>query len=151
MTRIELRTEQFKNPKPGRILLVGERPAPSSPDHPEHIYVPFAGDTGCSRWLNDLLDEHRILEENLSWLNAYYYKDQPTTYEQLIEQNPKVIITLGGVAERWLSNLSKVPGTYLPRRYHTYHPQYWKRFNSKSFYPLIEFLKHQGATHPRPF
>jgi hypothetical protein len=47
---------------------------------------------------------------------------------------PRLVIALGEHAAKWCE-LNKVHHERIS------HPQYWKRFNSKKIYPLIDILK----------
>jgi hypothetical protein len=118
----------------GKILLIGDRPAPSAPDDPEFHYTPFAALWHSSLWLNLKLHEADVPEEQLCWINSADFHGQPTRYGVMLGEYSKVIC-LGGAAEAWLK---KADPTRAYEKVH--HPSSWKRFNSGKPYPLIELL-----------
>lgn len=114
-----------------RFVLVGEAPASISS---REKYFPFCSLSGCSGWLNNLLDEENIPEGNLFWINAQHIDGTPNNKKIFDYLLGKKIICLGKKAEKW------VEPTGL--KYETVpHPQYWKRFKSKERYPLMDLLK----------
>ena len=116
----------------GNILLVGEQ-ASDPKNAPEQ--QPFCSTKGCSGWLNRLLEDHRIPEEKLYWLNALnndYSVVNLRRYSDELE--PSTVIALGNVAARVCAE-QKIDFVKC------YHPQYWKRFHSKKPYMLMDLLK----------
>jgi hypothetical protein len=135
--RLQLRKQEFLNPSTGRILLVGDKPGPGIVNEAEdYIPVPFYGLRHSSAWLNKLLDDHNIPEEQLTWINAFYLENQPSQNDELYKRQPRAVIGLGGVAQKWLRTAD------CEDYYCVDHPQYWKRFKSKELYPLITLLEY---------
>ncbi|MEM2159651.1 MAG: hypothetical protein QXN55_01700 [Candidatus Nitrosotenuis sp.] len=135
-TRLTLRKQEFLNPSTGKILLVGDKPGPGIINEPEgYIPVPFNGYKHSSLWLNRLLDKHNIPEEKLTWINAFYLEGQPSQKEEYYKRQPRAVIGLGIIAQNWLKNVG------CKDFYCMDHPQFWKRFKSKQFYPLITLLE----------
>jgi hypothetical protein len=126
---------QFLEFVKGKVLLIGDRPAPSAPDDPEFHYTPFAALWNSSLWLNLKLHEAGVDEANLRWINSAEKNGTPTNYGIMLGEFSKVIC-LGGNAEKWL--LKTGWGKAYSR---VDHPAYWKRFHPKDDYPLIELLK----------
>lgn len=119
------------------ILLVGEQLNATK----GYLGWPFVSLQGSSTWLAQQLEDAKISERSLYWVNA---KDEHGnwTHPDFIETlQPKAIIALGSVAAAWLS-MNSIPHTQV------YHPQAWKRFRSGEDYPLIAKLQELiGATH----
>lgn len=137
--RVSIRKERYVamnqqrwKPMRGEILLIGDRPAPSAPDHPAFHFTPFGALSHSSLWLNLLLEQHAIDEDQLGWMNAYDRAGIPSDPGQL--------------SYRWshVFALGNSPSSFLKRAgiQHTtvMHPQAWKRFHSKESYPLIGLL-----------
>lgn len=123
-----------------RILIVGDRPGPGAPQTPHYHHTPFYSIKHCSGWLNGLLEDNSIPEDELVWLNSHTYDGEPTPYDVINFMQPRVIIALGGNADRWLIN-----GGF--KHQTVYHPQYWKRFKSKEEYPLINMIRESLTGH----
>lgn len=87
---------------------------------------PFASfsQEGCSQWLTEQLITSGVGELELLWLNA----DQDL--DQVPDLKDRRVLALGEVAHRAWPAAQLVP-----------HPQSWKRFWSKSVYPLLEKLR----------
>lgn len=118
------------------IMLIGEKPTKvKNPfDVCDLLSVPFGSLSGCSGWLNNLLEDAGIQEEKLFWLNTYDGFGQKTDIQKFVTQiDPCEIITLGNVAHDAVETLG-IP--HIKQR----HPQYWKRFKSSEKYPLIDLL-----------
>lgn len=119
---------------PGNILIIGEQasdPA-TAPDQ-----QPFCDNKGCSGWLNKKLEEAGIPEEKLFWVNALNNDDSAVDLKKLVNQlKPSHVISLGGVAHRACIH-QKIASSQF------YHPQYWKRFQSKLPYDLIDYLQYR--------
>ena len=115
------------------VLIVGDKPAPSTKMENRVNCVPFASVAHSSLYLNLALDKANILESDLAWVNARDYDDKETE-SRLLSHEWLKIIALGGIAEAWVNkhgkSCLKIP-----------HPSYWKRFHSKEPYPLIQVLK----------
>jgi hypothetical protein len=118
-----------------RILLVGDRPAPSAPDDPEFHYTPFGALWNSSLWINQQLENAEIPESSTAWINAHHFDGRPNSLE-LLKRDWKSIVVLGGNAEKWAVK----SGAQFHR---AAHPAYWKRFNSGLEYPLINFLNQE--------
>lgn len=117
-----------------KILIVGDKPAPSTKEEARINCIPFAAFWHSSLFLNIKLEEANIPESNLAWVNARDFDDNPTSYNVFPDWKWKKIIALGGVAEKWVKKAGLECST-VP------HPSYWKRFHSKEPYPLIQVLK----------
>ena len=96
--------------------------------------LPFVGTDGCARWLAERLDEERIPEHRLYWVNAKRPDGSLTRVGFLQKLRPKRIITLGNTAKLW-AQLNK-----LHHAIHVPHPSYWKRFHHHDRYPLLDVL-----------
>ncbi len=123
------------NFKPGVTLLVGERVS-----HPSEssYHAPFCSIRASSGWLNTLLADSTVREEDLYWVNALNNDGTPVDLTEFIaELKPSNVIALG-----------KVAATALEKRYIVHdavpHPQYWKRFKNSEPYPLIQLLETYG-------
>lgn len=112
------------------IAIIGEKPAAISPLQKSYPFLDIAGSSG---WLNCALNKTPAREDKLFWVNALNFDDSKNNPEIINQLNPKHVICLGKVAEKWATengwDFKAFP-----------HPQYWKRFKSKEPYPLIEFL-----------
>lgn len=118
------------------VLIVGQDFA----DHGKNdsLYQwPFGGLEGCSKWLNELLEEASIPESRLVWVNA----DQDlVAMLRLLPVNIPVI-ALGVEAAKAAREARMDPHVggnddiiNCP------HPQYWRRFHSSKPYELIKHL-----------
>lgn len=115
----------------GNILLIGEQ-ASDPKNAPEQR--PFCSSKGCSGWLNSLFETEGFPEERLFWLNALNNDGSKVNLaEYLSVLKPSHVIALGKVAERSCVD----QGVTFEK---CYHPQYWKRFQSKKRYPLLDLL-----------
>lgn len=115
----------------GVVMLVGEQVS-----HPEEnkYHAPFCSTKGCSGWLNNLLEEAGIPEEEMYWVNAIDNDGSEVNLLELHDKlEPRIIMALGNVARDQLKKQGLTFG-------HVPHPQYWKRFKSKQPYPLITVL-----------
>lgn len=97
---------------------------------------PFASfsSVGCSRWLTNLLEEHKITEDRLCWANS----DQDLA-PFLEREEYTVIVALGNEAQHRLKKFKSAAEIV-----HFQHPQAWKRFHAGEAYPLIEFLQKEA-------
>ena len=120
----------FKNER-SVIAIIGEKPSGPSPLNRSY---PFNDTVGCSGWLNNLLALNKIKEDKLFWVNAINLDGSENDPAMIQELNPKQVICLGKVAEKWAK---KNEWDYVSFP----HPQFWKRFKSKEPYPFIEYLK----------
>jgi len=112
------------------VILVGDNFAERK-DNDAFYQWPFASFNrqGCSQWLTLQLELGGISESHLMWVNA----DQNLEPLHAWLETSKVI-ALGSAACEKLNSLNI--------HHHTvYHPQYQKRFGSKTFYQLIELLQ----------
>lgn len=118
--------------KPGVTLLVGDQ---VNVNANEQFNVPFVGLGGCSEWLAEKLDEARISEKSLYWINAHEQTGEVTDARFVDQLQPKRIIALGNNAYNWCefhgfnSECVKVP-----------HPSFWRRFRTNQPYALTELL-----------
>lgn len=114
----------------GNVLIIGEQGSDITQPN-----EPFCGMSGCSLWLNGLLDEANVPEERLYWINA---KENDHSWADLAGVmslvKPAHILPLGKTAEKLLTHNGVAPTAVFT------HPQYWKRFHSKKPYPLIAHL-----------
>lgn len=138
LERLEIRKNIYlKFLKTGRVetplLIVGDRPGPSAPKIEGYHHTPFYSTKHCSGWLNILLNSSNINESILTWINAYDENGKSYSHNGISDSTE--IIALGGNASKWLQSkgLSKFTKVH--------HPQFWKRFNSKMDYPLIDILR----------
>jgi hypothetical protein len=126
-----------REPLKAKVIIVGDRPGPAAPTDPDYHHTPFYSIKHCSGWLNALLQERDISENDLLWLNAADRLGNPTD-PRILKDNVSLlglhIISLGGNAQRWLAKDCKQGSEMI------YHPQYWKRFRNKEPYPLIDRL-----------
>lgn len=115
------------------ILIIGER-ANDSLDLP---FVTFRK-KGCSHWLTDQINGNGISETHLCWANAENRRGSSNyqAIKDLIDEvEPLAICALGKTARElasWFDH-SNVVGFE--------HPEYHRRFKSKTVYPLITYLK----------
>lgn len=127
------------NPGPGigawrpheSILMVGERIA----ENLHGVDWPFTGMLGSSYWMTTQLQEHGYPEERFYWVNAFKPDTTPQNPAFIDELHPRLVIALGSVAKKWLTDAGV-------EHVHVEHPQYWKRFRAKDPYPLLEVLSH---------
>jgi len=119
------------NFKPGNILLVGDK---TNDKDFGGIDIPFVSWSGCSPWLSDQLDKSSISESELYFVNCITTSNELTSANFIDILKPRLVIALGEHAAKWCE-LNKVQHERIS------HPQYWKRFNSKKIYPLIDILK----------
>jgi hypothetical protein len=116
----------------GNVLLVGEQC--SDPVNDTNQYV-FCSSKGCSGWLNRLLDAENLPEERFFWVNALNNDGTRVDLSALSALlKPGAILALGSIAKKSCEDHG-VSFEYF------YHPQYWKRFQSKHPYPLLARLK----------
>lgn len=118
----------------GKILLVGDQPAPDRPDDPAYHFTPFGALWHSSLYINKSLHDAEIDENWLFWENAYDFKGIARSHHILTE-NWGLIVALGGNAATWIKQRSVTPFVKVQ------HPAAWKRFHSKEPYPLIEILQ----------
>lgn len=117
--------------KQQNIMLVGEQTS-----HPEvnKYHLPFCSLKACSGWLNGLLEDAGIPEDQLFWVNAL---DNDGSEVDLASLHgllmPRLVVALGNVARDQLTK-RRIQHEHVP------HPQYWKRFRNKQVYPLIPLL-----------
>ncbi len=132
LKRIAIRKKILKSViSPNKILLIGEQVG-----RPElHEDYPFCAVTASAGWLNRLLDDHKILEQDLYWINALNRDNSKKNLIEIVERlQPFSVFALGKIAEKLCID-SNVEHIAIP------HPQYWKRFKSGQEYPLLEKLQ----------
>lgn len=140
LVRLELRkyhwqlVKGYMHDASKQILLVGDRPGPSAPKEPYYHHTPFYSTKHCSGWLNLLLEQEKIPEKKLVWINSADENGEYYPIALATAMKPKKIIALGGKAAAWLRKNDVNDFIAAP------HPQYWKRFHNKEAYPLIEIL-----------
>lgn len=94
---------------------------------------PFVAPGGSSLWLANLLEEARVPEHGLYWINAKT-NGADTDPSFLPKLNPGKVVALGLNAAKWCNQ-------HAPGEYYTFcHPQYHKRFWHNEPYPLIYSL-----------
>lgn len=120
------------------ILIVGDRPSPRTKfdNASKGAHLPFVSfkEDGCSGWLAEQLEEAKIPESKLYWVNAHgiHGKAQLPAFVGFLQ--PRKIIALGRSAAQWCHRF-RLPHEKIP------HPQFWKRFHYNERYPLLEVLK----------
>jgi hypothetical protein len=109
------------------VLLVGEGPSDN----------PFVGFTraGCSAWLAERLEEAKISEASLYWVNAIAEDGRPNSTWFIRHLRPRWIVAMGRVAEEWLGSGSVF--AYTP----VVHPQFHKRFHHREPYALVDAIQ----------
>lgn len=125
------------NWNPGKVvLLVGDRHGPSIQPYRVDMNIAFCdmAKAGSSYWLSEQLEEAGIQEQHLYWINAFDQDGAPTdpTFVGLLQ--PVAVLTLGDSAARWCD------GNQIRCEQFT-HPQYHKRFQHNTPYPMIARLK----------
>lgn len=119
------------DPKAKVTVIIGEQPAGESKQ--QRMY-PFMAMDGCSGWLNRQLAEIHLDNLKMFWVNALNLDGSENDPRIVNSLNPKEIICLGKIAEKWAKKNGWEITTYP-------HPQYWKRFKSKLPYPLVGHLR----------
>ena len=121
----------------GNILIVGERTSgPTDINGPDRVFVGTRRGS-CSPWLNRLLCEAEIPEQQLYWVNAQARDGTDNFGVEFINHlRPRAIVTLGKVATQWAENHAPASANI----YSCQHPQYHKRFRAKEHYSAIEIL-----------
>lgn len=116
----------------GNVLILGEQASDPS-NAPEQ--QPFCSSKGCSGWLNNLLEEAKIPEDHLFWLNVNNNDGTKIDLHPYIHSlKPRAVIALGSVAAtRCIDQQIEYEKFY--------HPQYWKRFHYNEPYVLIDRLR----------
>ncbi len=114
------------------IMIVGE----GNQDLEGGKRMAFISATGCSLFLHEALRQHPK--------NRYYLtnadkglgdvENRATLKREIEIVKPSRIIAMGAPAAKILADLRQTFDR-------TYHPQYWKRFKSKQFNELVDFLK----------
>jgi hypothetical protein len=121
-----------------KILIVGDSFANHS-EYDAHYQWPFAsfGKQGCSRWLAAKLEQAKIPERELYWMNADMLDPELSS---TIQDRFDYIFALGDQALSALcGGRAFNPADHI---YEHPHPQWWKRFvGDKKPYPLIAALK----------
>ena len=143
--RLEVRKNRYLSALSGNvdvknsILIIGDRPGPSAPKIAGYHHTPFYSTKHCSGWLNAYLELEGIDENDLTWINAYDVNNEPTDPRVITKVDPRVIIALGGNADKWAKaagvDLVSYKYVKLP------HPQWHKRFMNSQPYDLVEVLK----------
>lgn len=122
-----------------KVVLLGDTPGPGRPNDPGYHHTPFYSTKNSSLWINRLLWDHCIPEEDLLWFNTTLADGSPLDSKIFFNQlhGDPAVICLGGNAEKWILThaLYRIPCGKV------HHPQAWKRFHSKEPYPLIDLLE----------
>lgn len=121
---------------PGNVvLLIGDRHGPSIQPYQVEFNLAFCdmAKAGSSYWLCSQLEEFKIQERHLYWINAFDKTGAPTDPEFLHRLRPIAILSMGDSAERWCTQYG------VPHEQFT-HPQYHKRFHFRQPYPLAQRL-----------
>lgn len=117
---------------PGEVtLLVGQQIA--RPANGKHDW-PFVGISSSSFWLSSLLEEWKVQERSLYWINALAADGSDIDSDFLDELRPRQIIALGDIAADWCLRAGHRP-------HEVPHPSFWKRFKYGQPYPLKGYLK----------
>jgi len=130
-----------------KFILVGDRPGPGASKMPANWHhTPFYSTRNSSFWMNKQLIEAGIPENNLFWLNSADMHGVPTNPGHLLGWGAGCrLVALGGAAAKWIGSQLKTAG--LPVQYEKeWHPAAWKRFHSKTPYPLIPLLQAPRST-----
>ena len=119
-----------------RVLLVGDRPGPGAPKEVGFHHTPFCSTKYSSGWINAQLEARGIAETELLWINSTHHDGTPFDVELAFKAKPRLVIGLGGNANKWLYGAKFEAYHVVP------HPQYWKRFmaSAEVDYPLFELL-----------
>lgn len=115
----------------GVTLLVGERFARGTLGDGGWRF-PFVGSM-CSAWVTGLLEEWRVFESSLYWVNAVDGLERETDPSFVERLKPARVIALGNWAQDWVIR-HNIEHTAVS------HPQYWKRFHHNDVYPLRHAL-----------
>lgn len=128
------------------VLMVGDRPNTARHGELKHRlpFVSFGRRDGCSWWMAQKLNEARINERELYWINAYDQAGAPTSARFMFELTPQAVVLLGTNAMKWW----KLEGRFAAAQidvdlpvYEEYHPQAWKRFHYNEEYHVTKVLK----------
>jgi len=115
---------------PGNTLLVGDEVNKKAGKDG----WPFVAPGGSSLWLATLLENAKIPEHGLYWINAKT-DGQETGGSFLDALAPGKVIAMGLKASQWCNR-------HVQGRFYTIsHPQYHKRFRHSEPYPLIDLLR----------
>lgn len=103
--------------RPGVALIVGERSNVARVDQLKHRlpFVTFAGG-GLGPWLCRQLEASDVAEDELYWINAYDSSGAATDPAVIPSLQPRVVIALGPLAERWCLDVGTKPVTILDPR-----------------------------------
>lgn len=115
-----------------QILLVGDRPNATTTG--PHVPLGGLSSTGCSVWLAERLEEAKIPETALYWVNAFTAGGRSESSAFIRRLQPRAVIAMGTEAAQWCHH-HDVKYDVEP------HPQFWKRFHHHKPYSLIERLK----------
>jgi len=121
-----------------KVVIIGDTPGPGRPTTPGYHHTPFYSTKNSSLWVNKLLVENDIDEDELLWFNSVLADGSelnPVHIQDLMRLDPAFIV-LGGNAEKWFKKAA--PGVKYVK---VYHPQFAKRFKSKEPYALIDEIK----------
>lgn len=114
---------------PGNTLLIGDEVNKKAGKDG----WPFVAPGGSSLWLANLLEEAKIPEHRLYWINAK--TDGEATDPRFIDLlQPEYVIAMGGKAREWCKK-HRIGCSIVD------HPQYHKRFRHGEPYPLIDMLR----------
>lgn len=121
------------------VILLADTPGPGRPTDPNYHHTPFYSTKNSSLWINRLLWEHHVPENELLWFNTTLADGTPLSSRVFFNQvrSDTLVVCLGGNAEKWLVRHTPYRAQYEK----VFHPQAWKRFHSKEPYPLIAVLQ----------
>lgn len=137
---------QPANPGPGignwkaDVLVVGDGPSPKAPAGTPNWPFVSSNEYGCAYWLAEQLEQARIPERALYWVNAYGRPDElgdrvPTPDAALLSRPWKHVVTLGRGAASWADDAG------FENVIAAHHPSFWWRSRAPRPYPLIETLQ----------
>jgi hypothetical protein len=111
-------------------LLVAERPHAALSGSRLHRlpYVTFR-ENSCAYWLAQQLEDAGIEENELYWINGYDAHGVATDASFIYDLQPRVVVTLGKLAERWCADNSI-------RSVAAANPQSWMKFHKGTAFPL---------------
>lgn len=133
--------------RPGvSIVLMGDKPRAARIGDLKHRLPFFSlGDGGSALWLANELNEAKISDEYLYWVNSYDCYGEPTSTDFLEKLRPAAIVGLGGNAQRWVRGAKKKYGWL--EHYEAHHPYKQKLSGSSEPYDLLAILRRLTTRH----
>jgi hypothetical protein len=122
--------------RPGVNLLVGDRSNVARIGQLKHRlpFVTFAG-TGVGPWLNQQLEAAGVREDELYWINAYDAAGAATDPAVIKALQPRKVIALGKLAERWLIDAG------MPHAAVILSPSEWRQEFKREPYPVGRIIR----------